>query len=160
MIISSRNFENIKTGARLLNIITIMIIIIISTINAILEEKKKATGGFTNKTVWTCLYPCYLDNNSFMLFVFCFWSFSCKNIIFFRIYNLVLVNLMKIKIKIYFLKKEIHSRLETQFFVKCRFKMYIKSSLWETKKCPTRFDILTTNVLCKKIEVFLVTIYI
>ena len=39
-------------------IIIINIIIIISTRNAILEEKEKATtreGGFTNKTVWTCL---------------------------------------------------------------------------------------------------------
>ena len=65
MIISSRNFGNIKTSARLLQIITIslsltlsiiiiIIIIIISTINAIFEEKEKATeweGGFTNKTV-------------------------------------------------------------------------------------------------------------
>ena len=56
-----RNPENIKTGARLLYIITIIffiiviiIIIIISTINPILEEKEKATGwegDFTNKTV-------------------------------------------------------------------------------------------------------------
>ena len=58
MIISSRNSENIKTGARLLYIITIIIIIIniiiISTMNPILEDKEKATGwegGFTNKTV-------------------------------------------------------------------------------------------------------------
>ena len=58
MIISSRNSEDIKTGARLLYIITIIIIIIniiiISTINPILEEKEKATGwegGFTNNTV-------------------------------------------------------------------------------------------------------------
>ena len=63
MIVSSRNSENIKTGARLLYIITIIIIIIIiiiiviiiiSTINPILEEKEKATwweGSFTNKTV-------------------------------------------------------------------------------------------------------------
>ena len=59
MIISSRKFENIKTGTRLFYIITIIIIIImmiaiiiISTINAILEEKEKATrweGGFTYK---------------------------------------------------------------------------------------------------------------
>ena len=58
MIISSRNSEDIKTGARLLYIITIIIIIIniiiISTMNPILEDKEKATGwegGFTNKTV-------------------------------------------------------------------------------------------------------------
>ena len=58
MIISSRNSEDIKTGARLLYIITIIIIIIniiiISTINPILEEKEKPTGwesGFTNNTV-------------------------------------------------------------------------------------------------------------
>ena len=46
----------------------IIIIIIISTINAILEEKEKATGwegGFTNKTVWTCLYACYLGLDEF-----------------------------------------------------------------------------------------------
>ena len=58
MIVSSRNSEDIKTGARLLYIITIIIIIIniiiISTMNPILEDKEKATGwegGFTNKTV-------------------------------------------------------------------------------------------------------------
>ena len=65
MIISSRNFENIKTGRRVLYISTIIIIIIIfiiiiiiiiiiSTINANLEGNEKATGwegGFTNKTV-------------------------------------------------------------------------------------------------------------
>ena len=76
MIISSRNSENIKTGARLLYIITIIIIIssIISTINPILEEKEKAMGwegGFTNKTVRTCLYACYLDNN----FLVCLFDF-------------------------------------------------------------------------------------
>ena len=59
MIISSRNSENIKTGARILYIITIIIIImiiviIISTINPVLEDKEKATGwegGFSNETV-------------------------------------------------------------------------------------------------------------
>ena len=58
MIIYSKNSEDIKTGARLLYIITIIIIIIniiiTSTINPILEEKEKATGWegrFTNKTV-------------------------------------------------------------------------------------------------------------
>ena len=58
MIISSRNSENIKTGARILYIITIiiiiMIIVIISTINPVLEDKEKATGwegGFSNETV-------------------------------------------------------------------------------------------------------------
>ena len=66
-----------------LSIIIIIIIIIISTINIILEEKEKAAGwegGFTNKTVWTCLYACYLYNNFSFLFVclFVFWSFSCK----------------------------------------------------------------------------------
>ena len=77
MIISFRNSENIKTGARLLYIITIIviiIIIIISTINPILEEKEKAMGwegGFTNKTVRTCLYACYLDNN----FLVCLFDF-------------------------------------------------------------------------------------
>ena len=106
--------ENIKTGARLLYIITIIIIIIIiiiviiiiiiiSTIKDILEEKEKAVGWegtFTNKTVWICLYACYLDNNFFVC-LFAFWSFSCKKNNFFRIYKLVFVNLMKIKIKIY-----------------------------------------------------------
>ena len=65
-------------------------IIIISAINAILEGKEKATereGGFSNKTVWTCLYACYLYNNFFVC-LFVFWSFSCK-IFFFRIYNCV-----------------------------------------------------------------------
>ena len=55
----------------IITIIIIIIIIIISTINTILEEKEKATGwegGFTNETVWTCLYACYLYNN-FFLFV-------------------------------------------------------------------------------------------
>ena len=98
MIISSRNSENIKVGAKILYIITIIIIIIISiiiiiiiiisTINPILEEKEKATGwegGFTNKTVWTCLYACYLDNNFFVCFFVCliFWTSSCKKKFFF-----------------------------------------------------------------------------
>ena len=54
-------------------------IIIISIINTILEEKQKATewnGGFANKTVWTCLYACYLCTN-FFLFV-CFLVVFCK----------------------------------------------------------------------------------
>ena len=55
-------------------IIIIIIIIIISTINAILEEKEKATGwegGFTNKTVSTCLYTCYLYNNFLVCLLVC-----------------------------------------------------------------------------------------
>ena len=71
---------------------SIIIIIIISIINAILEEKEKATGwegGFTNKTVWTSLYACYLYTNVFYL-LFVFWSFLVKNVfVFIRMYNCV-----------------------------------------------------------------------
>ena len=84
-----------------LSIIIIIIIIIISIRNAILEEKEKATGwevGFTNKTVWTCLYACHLYNNFFVC-LFVFWSFFCKNI-FFLEFTIVFLNLIKIKIKI------------------------------------------------------------
>ena len=66
-------------------IIIIIIIVIISTTNAILEGKEKATGwegGFTNKTVGTCSYACYLYNNVFVC-LFAFWSFSCKKKFFF-----------------------------------------------------------------------------
>ena len=82
-----------------------IIIIIISTINVILEEKVKATeweGGFTNKTVWTCLYAYYLYNNFFCLFIslFVFRSFSCEKNLFFE-FKIAFVNLRKIKIKIY-----------------------------------------------------------
>ena len=82
MIISSRNFENIKTDSRLLYISTIIIIIIfiiiiiiiiISTINANLEGNEKATGwegDFTSVNM-------FLDNNFFVC-LFVFWSFSCK----------------------------------------------------------------------------------
>ena len=85
--------------------IIIIIIIIISTINVILEEKVKATeweGGFTNKTVWTCLYAYYLYNNFFCLFIslFVFRSFSCEKNLFFE-FKIAFVNLRKIKIKIY-----------------------------------------------------------
>ena len=70
MIISSRNFENIKTGSRLLYISTIIIIIIIfiiiiiiiiiiiSTINANLEGNEKATGwegDFTSVNMFICM---------------------------------------------------------------------------------------------------------
>ena len=51
-----------------LSISIIIIIITISILNAILEEKEKTTGwegGFTNKTVWTCLYECYLELDEF-----------------------------------------------------------------------------------------------
>ena len=51
-----------------ISIIIIIIIITISILNAILEEKEKTTGwegGFTNKTVWTCLYECYLGLDEF-----------------------------------------------------------------------------------------------
>ena len=72
-------------------IIFIIIIIITSAINAILEEKEKAKGwegGFPNKTVWTCLYACYLYKNFFVC-LFAVWSFSCKKSFFFRIYSCV-----------------------------------------------------------------------
>ena len=71
-------------------IIIIITIIIISTIDAILEEKEKSTGqegGFTNKTVWTCLYACYLSL-SYHMHVFLEFA-------------VVFVNSMKIKIKVY-----------------------------------------------------------
>ena len=76
-----------------------IIIIIISTINAILEEKEKAAGwegGFTNKTVWTCLYACYLYNNFSFLFVCLFFGpFLVKS------FTVVFENLMKRKVNIY-----------------------------------------------------------
>ena len=56
------------------------------------RKKEKATrweGGFTNKTVWTYLYAYYLYNNFLFVCLFVFWSFSCKKIFFFRIYNCV-----------------------------------------------------------------------
>ena len=68
--------------------IIIIIIIIISTINSILDEKEKATGWegcFINKTVWTCLYACYLYNNFFFVvcLFFCFLVvFLVKNFVF------------------------------------------------------------------------------
>ena len=76
-----------------LSITLSIIIMIISTINAILEEKEKATrweGGFTNKTVWTC-YMHVIFIITFCLFVclFVFWSFSRKKLFSFRIYNCV-----------------------------------------------------------------------
>ena len=49
-----------------LSIIIIIFINIISIIHDVLEGKEKAAGwegGFTNKTVWTCLYTCYLCTN-------------------------------------------------------------------------------------------------
>ena len=54
-------------------IIIIIIFITISTINAILEEKEKATGwegGFTNKILRTCSYACYLYSNFFVCLFF------------------------------------------------------------------------------------------
>ena len=86
-------------------IIIIIIITIISIINSILDEKEKAMGwegGFTNKTVWTCSYACYLCTS--VLFVW-FWVVSCKKIYVFLEFTIVFVNLiMKIKIKkIFFL---------------------------------------------------------
>ena len=79
--------------------------------NAIIEEKVKAMeweGGFTNKTVWTCLYACYLYNNFFVcLFIslFVFWSFSCEKNLFLE-FTIAFENLRKIKIKIYQKKKK------------------------------------------------------
>ena len=65
-------------------IIIITIIIIISPINAALEEKEKATGwegDFANKTVWTCLYACYLYNNFLFVCLF-FGRFLIKKFVF------------------------------------------------------------------------------
>ena len=55
-----------------------------------LEEKEKTMGSeggfFTNETVWTCLYVCYLCTNVCLfvcLFVcFVFWLFLAKNFCF------------------------------------------------------------------------------
>ena len=47
-----------------LSIIIITIIITISILNAI-EKTMGWEGGFTNKTVWTCLYACYLGLDEF-----------------------------------------------------------------------------------------------
>ena len=44
--------------------IIIIIIITISILNAI-EKTTGWEGGFTNKTVWTCLYACYLGLDEF-----------------------------------------------------------------------------------------------
>ena len=85
-------------------IITIIIIIISSIINVILEEKEKATGcegGFTNKTVWTCLYACYLCPNLFFC-LFCFLAVSFKTFLFLLECTIVFINLTKIKINVYF----------------------------------------------------------
>ena len=87
-----------------------IIIIIIISINAILEEKEKPTrweSSFTNKTVWTCLYACYLYNNFLCLLV---WSFSCKTFFFFRIYNCV-CTFDENKNKNLFKKKEIQKMI-------------------------------------------------
>ena len=67
-----------------------IIIIIICIINAILEEKEKAKwweSGFTNKTVWTCSYACHMQKISVFLE-----------------FTILFVNLIKIKMKIYFKK--------------------------------------------------------
>ena len=87
---NSLSFQSLKCDISQIKYIEETIIIIISAINAILEGKEKATereGGLSNKTVWTCLYACYLYNNFFVC-LFVFWSFSCK-MFFFRIYNCV-----------------------------------------------------------------------
>ena len=71
-----------------------VIIIIISTINAILEEKEKATGwegGFTDKTAWTCLYACYLYNDFFVCLFACLFFHRFLEKFFFRIYNCVCI---------------------------------------------------------------------
>ena len=86
-----------------------IIIMIISTINAILEEKEKATwweGGFTNKTVWTC-YMHVIFIIIFCLFVCLFFDrFLVKNY-FLLEFTIVFANLVKIKTNIYLKKKEI-----------------------------------------------------
>ena len=58
-------------------------------------------GGFTNKTVWTCLYACYLYNNFFLFF----GRFLVKKNFFFE-FTIVFLNLMKMKIKLYLKKIE------------------------------------------------------
>ena len=74
-----------------LSLILSIIIINIFIINVILEKKEKRTrweGGFTNKTVWACLYAYYLCTNFFLLA--CFLVVSCKKFLcFFRLYNCV-----------------------------------------------------------------------
>ena len=50
-----------------------------------LEEKEKTMGwegGFTDKTVWTCLYACYLCTKFFFC-LFCFLVVSCKKFLYF-----------------------------------------------------------------------------
>ena len=81
-----------------LSIIIIIIIITISIFNAI-EKTTGWEGGFTNKTVWTCLYACYLFTNSFFVYSF-FWFFLVKNFYVFLEFAVMFVNLIKIKIKI------------------------------------------------------------
>ena len=77
-------------GARMLYIITI--IVIINSVfsfyfyrKCYLEEKETATGwegGFTNKTVWTCIYASCLCTNFFFCMCVCFFFYflvvSCK----------------------------------------------------------------------------------
>ena len=90
-------------GARMLYIITI--IVIINSVfsfyfyrKCYLEEKETATGwegGFTNKTVWTCIYASYLCTNFFFCMCVCFFFYflvvSCKkNFSFSRFSNCVL----------------------------------------------------------------------
>ena len=83
-------------GARMLYIITI--IVIINSVfsfyfyrKCYLEEKETATGwegGFTNKTVWTCIYASYLCANFFFCmcacFFFYFWLFLVKKFLVFQ----------------------------------------------------------------------------
>ena len=88
-----------------------------------LEEKEKTMGwegGFTDKTVWTCLYACYLCTKFFFA-CFVFWLFLVKNFyIFFRMYNCA-CKFDRNKIKIY-LKKYIYHTKQYQTFnrkIKC-----------------------------------------
>ena len=45
-------------------------------------------------------------------------------------------------------QRQIHKKLETHFFIKCRSKSNIKSSFRETKNFFIRFNIFTTTRVC------------
>ena len=77
-----------------------------------LEEKEKAMGcesGFTDKTLWKCLYTCYLCTKFFFV-CYVFWLFLVKNFYIFLECTIAFVNLIEIKIKIYFKKYIYHTK--------------------------------------------------
>ena len=127
-----------------------IIIMIISTINAILEEKEKATrweGGFTNKTVWTC-YMHVIFIITFCLFVCLFVClffdrFLVKNY-FLLEFTIVFANLVKIKTNIYLKKKKLSkSRLRENtdtilpVYGKIRFRESRFFSIFHAVSCCT-----------------------